>query len=149
MTKFASKDTDSTFSSSLILPIPQGPYTNSIDFESLIFISGQIPVDPRTLLIPDNIYDQTYQALKNIQTILQSKELTINNIVKTTLFVCNIDDLFIINKSYKEFFDFYSNHDDDTSLRFPARSCVEVSRLPKNVKIEIESIATRPKMNKK
>lgn len=119
-------------------PDPIGPYSYAIDTGEIIFISGQIPVIPDTLLIPDNIYDQTYQALQNIRTIIETKGLTINNIVKMTLFIDNIDNLLIINTSYKKFFDVYA---DFNIFSFPARSCVEVSRLPKNVKIEIDSIA--------
>lgn len=122
------------------LPIPMGPYTQIIDIGEIIFISGQIPIIPETLLIPDNIYDQTYQTLQNIRNILESKNLTINNIVKTTLFIKNINNLSTINTSYKKFFNIYSG---DHILNLPTRSCVEVSRLPKDVLIEIEAIAAR------
>lgn len=122
------------------LPSSIGPYTQSIETNNIIFISGQIPIIPNTLLIPNNIYDQTYQVLKNIKNIIESKKLTINNIVKTTLFIKDMNDLSIINTSYKKFFE---SHTSLKVFKFPARSCVEVSRLPKDVKIEIESIAMR------
>lgn len=126
------------------IPIPIGPYTQALDTGCIIFISGQIPIIPHTLLIPDNVYDQTYQALQNIRNIIESKQLTMNNIVKTTLFITNINDLSTINTSYKKFFEKYA---DLQKLNLPARSCIEVSRLPNDVKIEIESIAVR--FNKK
>lgn len=123
-----------------VLPVPMGPYTQAIDTGVMVFLSGQIPIIPNTLLIPDNIYDQTYQVLQNIRYIIESKNLTVNNIVKTTLFIKNMIDLPVINKSYKKFFSVYA---DCHIFNLPARSCVEVSRLPKDVLIEIESIAVR------
>lgn len=121
-------------------PNPIGPYSQAIDTGEIIFISGQIPIIPNTVIIPDSVYDQTYQVLQNIRNIVESQKLDISNIVKTTLFIKNIDDLSEINRSYKKFFYMYSHVNE---MNFPARSCVEVSRLPKDVKIEIEAIVMR------
>lgn len=123
-------------------PSPVGPYSQAIDMGIFIFISGQIPMIPHTMIIPDNIYKQTYQTLQNIRNIVESQKLSINNIVKTTLFIKNIEDLPEINVSYKNFFCEYSVK-NNCRINFPARSCVEVSRLPKDVLIEIDAIAVR------
>lgn len=123
-------------------PSPIGPYSQAIDTGDMIFISGQIPIIPNTTIFPDNIYDQTYQTLQNIRNIVESQKLDISNIIKTTLFIKNIEDLSEINRSYKNFFCVYSRQ-YNKQINFPARSCVEVSRLPKDVGIEIEAIAMR------
>ncbi|CAD83559.1 translation initiation inhibitor [Candidatus Blochmanniella floridana] len=121
---------------------PMGPYTQAIDTGNIIFISGQIPIIPDTGMIPNNIQEQTYQALENIKSIITSKNLIINNIVKTTLFIKNINDLPIINISYEKFFKINLTTINHISI-LPARSCVEVSKLPNNALIEIEAIAMR------
>lgn len=119
-------------------PIPFGPYVQAINTGNMVFVSGQIGICPDTGKIPDNIRDQTQQALQNIRHIIEHANLQIKNIIKTTIFVTNINDLPEINISYKNFFKKYSSYND---IHFPARSCVEVSKLPKNAKIEIETIA--------
>lgn len=124
------------------IPDPIGPYTQAIDAGNVIFISGQIPIIPNTGIIPDNIHEQTYQVLENIKNIIKSKNLVINNIVKTTLFIKNINDLPEINNSYEKFFRINTSNVNNT-FNLPARSCVEVSQLPKNSLIEIEAIAIR------
>ncbi|URJ25123.1 Rid family detoxifying hydrolase [Candidatus Blochmannia ocreatus (nom. nud.)] len=122
-------------------PIPTGPYVQAINTQNMIFISGQLPIYPNTNIIPNNIYDQTYQALQNILNIIDTINLKIENIIKTTLFLINIDDLPDVNNSYKKFF---YTHSVGKKMHLPARSCVEVSRLPKNANIEIEAIAIKP-----
>ncbi|WHL25308.1 MAG: Rid family detoxifying hydrolase [Candidatus Blochmannia vicinus] len=121
-------------------PAPLGPYTQAIGIGSIVFVSGQIPICPDTNTMPNNIYDQTYQSLLNIKNVIETTELKINNIVKTTLFIIDINDLHIINTSYKKFFNTYSFSEN---IILPTRSCVEVSKLPKDAKIEIEAIAMR------
>lgn len=124
-------------------PNPIGPYPQAIDIGPIIFISGQIPIIPNTNgIVPNGIYDQTYQTLQNIRNILESQQLSVNNIVKITLFIDNIQNVSEINTSYSNFFDTYSYKYKDKII-FPARSCVEVSRLPQNVSIEIDAIAIR------
>lgn len=98
------------------------------------FLSGQIPVDPETNeVIEGDIVAQTNQVMRNIQAILASIGLTLNHIVKTTIFLKNMDEFTLVNEAYAKHFGEHR----------PARSTVEVSRLPKNVSIEIEVIAAK------
>lgn len=113
------------------LPKPIGPYSQAIQIKNFIFLSGQIPIDNK---INEDISIQTQSVLENINSILEYKNMNISNIVKTTVFITNLNDIAIINNVYKTFFQKYT-----TIL--PARSCIEVSKLPKNSKIEIEAIA--------
>lgn len=119
-------------------PVPMGPYVQAIDTGSIIFISGQIGMHPNTKIIPEKVYDQTQQTLQNIKQIVEKAGLSVLNIVKTTLFITNLNDLLTINNSYQNFFDTYHTCNNKN---YPARSCIEVSKLPKNTKIEIEAIA--------
>lgn len=122
-------------------PTPIGPYTQAIKISNIIFVSGQIGICPDTGKISDNIYDQTQQTLQNIKYIIKKADFQIQNIVKTTIFITNINDLPEVNISYTHFFKKQSHY---KNINFPARSCVEVSKLPKNAKIEIEAIAITP-----
>ncbi|PPI87940.1 reactive intermediate/imine deaminase [Candidatus Pantoea edessiphila] len=118
-------------------PIPVGPYIQGIDLGDIVIISGQIPINPVTgKIIDDQIYKQTKQSLENIKAIVKSVGLDVKNIVKTTVFLKNIDEIDLVNSAYKLFF-------TENQANFPARSCIEVSRLPKDVKIEIEAFAVR------
>jgi 2-iminobutanoate/2-iminopropanoate deaminase len=111
-----------------------GPYNQGIITSQYIFLSGQIPFDKDGNLISDNIKSQTKQCLENLENILKSENLDKNNIVKTTIFLKDMNDFLSVNEEYSSFF-------NDTI--YPARSTVEVNRLPKNVKIEIEAIAIK------
>ncbi|QJC28113.1 Rid family detoxifying hydrolase [Enterobacteriaceae endosymbiont of Plateumaris braccata] len=118
-------------------PIPIGPYIQGIISNNIIFTSGQIPINPLNNKIESfNIEKQTIQVLKNIKYIINKANYSIQNIVKTTIYLINLDDLNIINNIYKDFFIKNNAH-------YPARTCIEVSRLPKNAKIEIEAIAIK------
>lgn len=111
-----------------------GPYSQGIEVGDFIFLSGQIPVDPETNeVIEGDIVAQTNQVMRNIQAILVSIGLTLNHIVKTTIFLKNMDEFTLVNEAYAKHFGEHR----------PARSTVEVSRLPKNVSIEIEVIAAK------
>lgn len=110
-----------------------GPYSQAIDTGSLVFISGQIPVDPATGEIAEGITAQTAQSIANIKAILAEAGLTIDNVVKTTVFLADMDDFAAMNAVYAENF----------TAPFPARSAVAVKTLPKNVSVEIEVIALR------
>ncbi|WP_159714940.1 Rid family detoxifying hydrolase [Blochmannia endosymbiont of Camponotus nipponensis] len=123
-------------------PTPLGPYVQAIDTGNIIFVSGQIGICPDTNIISDSIYCQTYQSLQNIKNIIEITGLQINNIIKITLFIVNINDLSEINTSYKKFFNTHTNSSCENTI-FPTRSCIEVSKLPKNAKIEIEATAMR------
>lgn len=113
-------------------PAAIGPYSQAIKIGNLLFISGQIPVDPATGSIPDGIKAQTMQSISNIKAILSQAGLSIDNVVKTTVFLADMSLFGDMNEVYgKEFTDPY-----------PARSAVAVKELPKQVLVEIETIAT-------
>jgi 2-iminobutanoate/2-iminopropanoate deaminase len=110
-----------------------GPYSTAVEADGLIFISGQIPINPQTGEIINEIKAATRQVLVNIQTILQEAGLKMTNIVKTTIFLKNMADFTSVNEIYAEFF----------PEEPPARSTIEVSALPKGAPLEIEAIAVR------
>ena len=111
-----------------------GPYSQAVESHGFLFLSGQIPIDPKTnALIPStSIVDQTKRVLQNIEAILISKNISFAHVIKTTVFIKNMSDFPTVNEIYQTFF----------KENPPARSTVEVSRLPKDVLIEIEVIAT-------
>lgn len=117
-------------------PQPIGPYSQAIKIDNFIILSGQIPIDVVSNHIPDNIAEQTYLVLKNIKSILIDAGFQVKNIIKTTVFTTNLKKINIINEIYTKFF-------IENKSNFPTRSCVEVQALPKNVKIEIETIALK------
>lgn len=108
-----------------------GPYSQGILWNDLIFASGQIPVNPATSEIPCGIKEQTTQVLKNVSAILESEGSSIKNVIKTMVFIKDMNDFVQMNEVYELFF----------QKPFPARSTVEVARLPKDVLVEIEVIA--------
>ncbi|SHF37879.1 RidA family protein [Vibrio gazogenes] len=118
-------------------PAAIGPYVQGVDLGNLIMTSGQIPVNPVTGEVPVEIAAQARQSLENVKAIIESTGLTVANIVKMTVFVKDLGDFATVNEVYGKFFD---EHD---VANYPARSCVEVARLPKDVGIEIEAIAVR------
>ncbi len=114
-------------------PAPIGPYNQGIVTSgSFIFTAGQIPLDPHTgQVVAGDIKVQTRRALKNVQAIIEQSGATINNVVKTTVFLKDMGEFAGMNEVYAEFF----------SENPPARSTVEVARLPRDVKVEIDAIA--------
>ena len=118
-------------------PAAIGPYVQAVDLGDLVFTSGQIPVNPATNAVPSDIVAQTRQSLENVKAIIEQAGLTAADIVKTTIFVKDLNDFAAVNTEYERFFK--ENHHPN----FPARSCVEVARLPKDVGLEIEAIARR------
>lgn len=118
-------------------PAAIGPYVQAVDLGNLVFTSGQIPVNPQTGEIPTDIAQQARQSLENIKAILKQAGLGVKDIVKTTVFVKDLKDFATVNAEYEAFFK--AHHHSS----FPARSCVEVARLPKDVGLEIEAIAVR------
>ena len=108
-----------------------GPYSQAIDTGSFVFISGQIPVNPATGEIPEGIEAQAAQSMANIKAILAEAGLTMDNVVKTTVFLADMSLFADMNKVYAENF----------TAPFPARSAVAVKELPKQVLVEIEVIA--------
>jgi 2-iminobutanoate/2-iminopropanoate deaminase len=110
-----------------------GPYSTAVEVNGFIFLSGQIPVNPVTGEIVNDIKSATKQVLINIQTVLNDIGLPMSSIVKTTIFLKNMADFPIINEIYAEFF----------PEEAPTRSTIEVSNLPKGALLEIEAIAAR------
>ena len=110
-----------------------GPYSQAIDTGAFVFASGQIPINPATGEIPAGIEQQTAQAIANVKAILAAAGLTIDNVVKTTVFLADMGEFAEMNKVYAQHF----------TEPFPARSAVAVKDLPKAVRVEIEVIAAR------
>lgn len=108
-----------------------GPYSQAVVLGNMVFTSGQIPVNPQTGEIPDGVDAQARQVFENIKNLLEASGTSIGNVVKTTVFIQNMEDFAVINKIYEEYF----------TPPYPARSCVEASKLPKGVLIEVEAIA--------
>jgi len=108
-----------------------GPYSQAIKYGSLVFISGQVPINPATGEIKGDIRVQTRQSLDNIKAILEAAGSSLSKVVKTTVFLKNLDDFSAMNEVYAEYF----------RQDAPARSTVEVSRIPRGALVEIEAIA--------
>ena len=114
-------------------PAAIGPYSQGIAAGETVYVSGQLPLDPATGAFPEGIAAQTAQSLKNIQAILAQQGMTLANVVKTTVFLADINDFAEMNKVYGEFF----------TQHYPARSAVQVAKLPKDAPLEIECIAVK------
>lgn len=110
-----------------------GPYSQGIDLGNMIFFSGQIPLDPVTGVMPEGIEAQTVRALENVKGLLESQGLNFSNVVKTTVFLDSMDDFAVMNGIYAQYF----------VEPYPARSAVEVAKLPKGALIEVEVIAVK------
>ncbi|MFT3983209.1 MAG: RidA family protein [Lachnospiraceae bacterium] len=116
-------------------PAAIGPYSQAIEVNGFIYTSGMIPVIPETGEVVEGIEAQARQALSNVRALLESQGSGMEQIIKTTVFIKNMDDFAKVNEIYATFFE----------KDFPARSCVEVARLPKDVLIEMEAIALKTK----
>ena len=114
-------------------PAALGPYSQAVDTGSTVYCSGQLGLDPATGNLADGVPAQTHQALKNLQAVLNEAGLSLDNVVKTTVFVQDLADFGTVNEIYGTYF-----HGG-----FPARSCVQIAALPKNALVEIECIAVR------
>lgn len=114
-------------------PAAIGPYSQAIEVNGMVYTSGVIPVDPATGEIPVGVEAQAKQALSNLSALLQAAGTSMDQVVKTTVFIKEMDAFASINEIYATFF----------HGAFPARSCVEVARLPKDVQLEIEAIAIK------
>ncbi len=116
-------------------PAPVGPYNQAISASGqMLFVSGQIPLNPATgeLVGAGDITQQTQQVLTNLKAILTAAGLTCENVVKTTVFLADMNDFATMNSVYSQYFN---------EATAPARACVQVSRLPKDVLVEIDCIA--------
>ncbi len=114
-------------------PAAIGPYSQAIEVNGMVYTSGVIPVIPETGEIPEGSAAQAKQALENLSNLLEAAGSSLSKVVKTTVFIKEMDDFGAINEVYQTFFE----------GDYPARSCVEVARLPKDVMIEIEAVAVR------
>ena len=118
--------------STIKAPAAIGPYSQAVYVGNLVYTSGQIPIDPATgALVEGGIKEQTRQSLSNVKAILESAGLTMGNVVKTTVFMADMNDFAKMNSVYAEFF----------VEPYPARSAVAVKTLPKGALVEIEVIA--------
>jgi 2-iminobutanoate/2-iminopropanoate deaminase len=113
-------------------PKAAGPYSTAVRQNGFVFLSGQIPLDPRTgELVTGSIEEQTARVIENLQAVLAGAGLALSDVVKTTVFLKNMDNFARMNAEYGKYF----------SSNPPARSTVEVARLPRDVQVEIEAIA--------
>lgn len=112
-------------------PAAIGPYSQGVLVNNLFFSSGQIPLTAEGVMVSEKIEEQTHQVFHNLQTLLEEAGASFETVIKATVFIKNMDDFAVINEIYGEYF---SDHK-------PARSCVEVARLPKDALLEIEVIA--------
>jgi 2-iminobutanoate/2-iminopropanoate deaminase len=114
------------------VPAAIGPYSPALKIGNSVFVSGQLPIDPIIgEIVKGEIEVQTKRSLENLKAVLESYSIGLENVVKTTIFLKDMNNFSRVNKIYGEYF----------TGQFPARSCVEVSRLPKDADIEIEAIA--------
>lgn len=112
-------------------PAAIGPYSQAIISGNTVYCSGQIPINPETGEIPEGVANQAHQVFKNIKNLLEAAGTSIDNVIKTSVFIKDMNDFAEINAIYAEYF----------TEPYPARSCVEVARLPKDVLLETEVIA--------
>ena len=113
-------------------PAALGPYSQAIVANGMVYCSGQIPIDPATNTIhAETIEEQTRQAITNLKNVLEAAGSGLDKVVKTTVFISDMNDFAALNAVYAELF----------GGSKPARSCVQAARLPKDVKVEIEAIA--------
>ena len=108
-----------------------GPYSQAIKKGNLIFVSGQLPVNPQTGEMPEDIREQAKQSLNNVKEIVEAAGASLEDVVKTTVFLKDLANFSDVNEVYGDFF----------TENYPARCCVEVARLPKDAGVEIEVIA--------
>ena len=114
-------------------PAAIGPYSQAIEVNNMVFTSGVIPVDPETGNIPEGSQAQAEQAFKNLSNLLEAAGTSTANVIKTTVFIKEMNDFGAINEVYAKYF----------PEPYPSRSCVEVARLPKDVMLEVEAIAIK------
>ena len=109
-----------------------GPYSQGVVIDKLVYTSGQLPINPETKVLETEIKRATKQSLENCKAILEEAGTTLENVIKTTVFVKDLNDFSAVNEVYAKYF----------TQNFPARSCVQVAKLPMDAPIEIEVIAT-------
>lgn len=115
-------------------PAAIGPYSQAVLAGDTLYISGQLPLDPVTMdFLSDDIGEQTHQCLKNLLAIVEEAGMDLENIVKCGIFLKDLNDFAVVNEVYGEYF----------SMHKPARFCVEVAKLPKDAKIEIDAVVVK------
>ena len=114
-------------------PAAVGTYSQGVELNGIFYFSGQIGLNPQSMEISENFDEQLEQILSNVDGLLSSQNLTRKNIFKTTIFMTSLSDFGKVNSAYESFFE----------QPYPARSCVEISALPKGALIEIEVLATK------
>ena len=114
-------------------PAAIGPYSQAIEVNGMVYTSGQIPVNPATGEIADSIEGQARQVMENVKNLLEAAGTSMGNVVSITVFIKDMNDFGKINEIYAEYFE----------GACPARSCVEVARLPKDVLMEMEAVAVK------
>ena len=114
-------------------PAAIGPYSQAVECNGMVFVSGQLPVDPMTGEMPDTPAEQARRALENVRAIVESSGCTMADCVKVTIYLTDLSAFAQVNEVYKEFF----------AEPYPARSCMEVSSVPKGAMLEIDAIAIR------
>jgi 2-iminobutanoate/2-iminopropanoate deaminase len=116
-------------------PEPLGPYSQAVLTGNTLYTSGQIAINPETgKLVIDNIKSETLQVMENLSAVLEAAGMTFNHVIKSSIFISNMDDFLVINEVYGSFFE------DENA---PARETVQVARLPKDVNVEISMIAIK------
>ena len=119
--------------STVSAPAAIGPYSQAVECNGMVFVSGQLPVDPMTGEMPDTPAEQARRALENVRAIVESSGCTMADCVKVTIYLIDLSAFAQVNEVYKEFF----------AEPYPARSCIEVSAVPKGAMLEIDAIAIR------
>lgn len=109
-----------------------GPYSQAVENNGILYVSGQIPINPETGELQTGITEETHQVMKNLEAILKEGGTSFDNVIKTTIFIKDMNDFSVINEIYGAYF---------TQGAFPARETVQVAKLPKDVSIEISLIA--------
>ncbi|WP_445737564.1 RidA family protein [Mariniflexile sp.] len=116
-------------------PAPIGPYNQAVLSGNTLYTSGQIAIDPETgMLVLEDIKSETTQVMNNLKAVLKAANMTFNDVIKSSIFISNMDDFALINDVYGSYFD---------DANAPARETVQVARLPKNVNVEISMIAVK------
>ena len=115
-------------------PAALGPYSQAVEAGNTLYISGQFPLDPVTMaFVSEDAKEQTHQCLKNLKVLVEEAGLTLEHVVKCGIYLKDMNDFAAVNEAYGEYFNTHQ----------PARFCIEVARLPKDSKIEIDAIAVR------
>ena len=112
-------------------PAAAGPYSQAVKDGGLVYVSGQIPVDPATGKVPEDIRDQARQTLQNLKSVIEASGSSMSDVLKVTVYITDMVAFPEVNAVYGEFF----------SEPYPARSCIGASALPKGVKIEIDAVS--------